>query len=238
MSLRNYVAVVPARKGSKGIINKNILDFCGMPLLVHSLLHAASSKLLASYFLWTDSKDYFNLANKFCDLQDVGFRVDHVNDLATDEMFLNDFIGRFSEKYCYVPDAIVLLRPTSPLRSTDLIDHCIQKFDENWDFFDSLRTVSICTKTPYKMWFDLPGPNKTLLGEPLSHFLGGLKDAHSMPRQLLRKVYAQNGVLDIIKVSTLRDLRSSAGNRVMLYDSGPDQLDIDSIDDIKVLNIP
>ena len=42
--MRNYIAVVPARSGSKGVADKNIQSFRGQPLLVHSLRHGKEAK--------------------------------------------------------------------------------------------------------------------------------------------------------------------------------------------------
>jgi CMP-N-acetylneuraminic acid synthetase len=159
-------------------------------------------------------------------------REDFVDDFDTDEMFLNDFINRITQ-FNINCDAIVLLRPTSPIRDEGLIDQCIQEFEKNWQYYDSLRTVSISNKTPYKMWFALHGPNSTKFGEPICKMIGGVGDAHSMPRQILREAYVQNGLVDIIKVDVLRRLKSSSGSRVLLYETKDKWVDIDNMSDLE-----
>lgn len=230
--MRNYIAVVPARSGSKGVTDKNIQNFRGLPLLVHSLVHGKQAQHVRDVYLWTDSADYMKIAKAHVGIPDIRLRTAYIDDYATDYQFLNDLLDEL--KFLAVPvDAIVLLRPTTPIRAATLIDACIAKFEEVWDFYDSLRTVCVADKTPYKMWFADSGPQGSLVGRPLANLLGGIADSHSMPRQALPLVYTQNGAVDIIKVETIVSKRSSAGDRICLYAMDEDMIDIDSASDIE-----
>jgi len=222
--------VVPARSGSKGLPDKNIRNLGGEPLLCHSVRHGIQSSLLSGLVLWTDSQQYLEKVAHFSGLLDVGLRTKHVDDYATDAGFLIDLDSRLAVLNIEF-DAFVLLRPTSSVRPEGLIDECINEICRNWDFYDSLRTVSIADKTPFKMWFGDDGPNNTIVGRPLSHLLGGIRDAHSMPRQVLPEVFVQNGMVDIIKRDVLNRLRSSAGDRVLLHLTRNDAIDIDTFKD-------
>lgn len=232
--MRKFIGVIPARSGSTGLQDKNIRFLGGEPLLCHSVRHGLKSLLLSKLILWTDSQQYLEKAGRFSGLLDVGLRTRYVDDYATDADFLIDLDSRLALKNVDF-DAFVLLRPTSPIRPDSLIDECIDVFCQNWDFYDSLRTVSVADKTPFKMWFGDGGPNSTIIGRPLSHSLGGIRDAHSMPRQVLPEVFVQNGLVDIIKRDVLHRLRSSAGDRVLLHLTHTDVIDIDSLKDFNKL---
>ena len=230
--MHTYTAVIPARSGSKGIKNKNIMAYENQPLIVHSLRHALSSKLLDDYFLWTDSSDYFEIANKYLELKDIGLRQKYIDDDATDLMYLKDFLLRMNKLNLNIPDAIVLLRPTSPDRPKNLIDECIEEFDKSWENYDSLKTVSKTKKTPYKMWFSNKEDDGFHYGKPLAEYLPGEDFFHSMPRQLLPDTFEHNGLIDIIKVDTIEKLNCVAGAKVLLKEVKGKWKDIDSIEDI------
>lgn len=230
--MKKFISVVPARSGSKGLKNKNIVDFKGKPLLVHSLDHAKKSKYSKNFFLWTDSKLYFDIASKYHNLVDIGLREKYIDDHSTDTDFLTDLCDRLF-KHNIDFDAFVLLRPTTPIRNKNIIDDCIIAFNKHWEFFDSLRTISISDKTPFKMWFKRNGPGESHIGEPLSNLLGNIKEAHSMPRQLLPTTYTQNCIVDIIKKETILKKKSSCGSRVYLYETDDILLDIDNYNDLK-----
>lgn len=232
--MKKFIGVVPARSGSKGLPDKNIRILRGEPLLAHTVRDGFQSTLLSDMILWTDSQHYLEKVTYFCDLLNVGLRTKYIDDNATDADFLIDLDSRLSAINIDY-DAFVLLRPTSPIRPDGLIDECIKIFCKNWDLYDSLRTVSIVDKTPFKMWFGDDGPNNTIVGRPLSDLIGGMRDAHSMPRQLLPEVFVQNGLVDIIKKDILIRYRSSAGNKVLLHCTNTDVIDIDSLKDFKKL---
>ena len=52
---KNIICIIPARGGSKGIPNKNIINFMGKPLLVHSINYAKKSKLISNVYVSTDN---------------------------------------------------------------------------------------------------------------------------------------------------------------------------------------
>lgn len=230
--IRKYFAIIPARSGSKGIKDKNIIPFNGLPLLCHSLKAAAESSLLSGYCLWTDSPEYKRLAAQHCKLGvDFGLRTQFIDDHALDWQHMLDLSARLEMRKIEC-DALVLVRPTSPNRPSDLIDKCIMEFDKSWDHYDSLRTVSPAPETPFKMWFEYEDKNGRRVGDPISTYLTDKQDAHSMPRQLLREVWWQNAAIDIVKLSVIKN-KSSAGNRVLLFKMGDNVLDIDTLKDLE-----
>ena len=231
---RKFIGVIPARSGSKGIKNKNILNFKGKPLILTSIEQAINSHFIDDVVLWTDSEEYLSIASEF-KLFDVGLRTKYVDDSSVDWQFLLD-LDKKLEKLDKFYDAYVLLRPTTPIREKKIIDKCIQYFVKYWDQYDSLRTVSKVDKTPYKMWFCENQRNGSVKGNPLCTYLTDDKEAHSLPRQALQEVWVQNCQVDIIKRDTIIK-KSSAGSNILLYKCNTELVDIDNIEDFKNLGV-
>ena len=53
---RNIIVIIPARGGSKGLPNKNIINFIGKPLLAHSIDYAKTSNLISNIYVSTDDE--------------------------------------------------------------------------------------------------------------------------------------------------------------------------------------
>ncbi|HVU37555.1 MAG TPA: hypothetical protein VHC95_04425, partial [Opitutales bacterium] len=110
----------------------------------------------------------------------------------------------------YTPELLVHLRPTGPVRRVELIDEAIRRMEAD-PTADALRAVSVPALTPYKMWRMEAGYLKPLLSVP------GVKEPHSMARQMLPEVYWQNGYVDIIRARTVLEKNSMAGDVVLPF---------------------
>ena len=129
----NFLGVIPARGGSKGISRKNLVEICGYPLIHWSIRAAQESNLLSDFLISTEDPEIAELARGY------GAKVlDRPGELASDSattlQVLQDLLGRVN---C---DALVLLQPTSPVRHNRLIDDCIRAFEA--EPIDSLATGS------------------------------------------------------------------------------------------------
>lgn len=131
----NFLGIIPARGGSKGIPGKNIKMIAGKPLIEWTIKHAKASRLLTRFLVSTDSNEIAMVARKTG--AECLMRPAH---LAEDFTPTIDVLKHIVEKYpC---DAIVLLQPTSPIRNLGRIDECIQVYVNGG--FDSLVTGFIC----------------------------------------------------------------------------------------------
>ncbi len=111
------LAIIPARGGSKGLKNKNILPLLGHPLIAYSIKASLDSKRINRVIVSTDSKEIAVVAKQYG--AEVPFMrpAEIAQDMSTDmEMFLHA-LGWLKKNEDYVPDIIVHLRPTSPVRS-------------------------------------------------------------------------------------------------------------------------
>jgi len=119
------LAVIPARGGSKGVAGKNLRLLAGEPLLVHTLRAAQAARLLDTLVVSTDDPAIAAVA------RDAGAEVvDRPAALATDtartEPTLLHAVDTLVAAGQAEPEWVVTLEPTSPLRSPELIDRCIE----------------------------------------------------------------------------------------------------------------
>tara|TARA_B110000027_G_scaffold130143_1_gene152553 strand:- start:869 stop:1588 length:720 start_codon:yes stop_codon:yes gene_type:complete len=121
-------AIIPARSGSIGLKNKNITSFLGKPLLAHSINFAKKLKFIDKIILSTDSKKYKKIGLKYG--AEVPFlrskKASQSNSMEED--VLEDLRKKLLKNKKKLPDHILWLRPTCPLRSIKFYNKAYQKF--------------------------------------------------------------------------------------------------------------
>ena len=155
---KTFLAIIPARGGSKRLPKKNILDLAGKPLISWSIKAAIKSKYIDKVMVTTDSDEIMEVAQKYG--AEVPFkRPDY---LATDMAIRPDVIkhtidfyqNENQEKFDY----IIFLQPTSPLRNETHIDNAIEyMFEKNAD-----AIVSVCEVEHPVQWSGLLPDNKDM----------------------------------------------------------------------------
>lgn len=133
-----YIAIIPARGGSKRFPRKNIQGFLGKPLIVHSIDYAKSCELIDGVFVSTDDDEI-----KQVSLQVGACVIDRPVELASDqtstaEVLRHAVLHLIRQGVAF--DDVVLLQPTNPLRPQNLIREAIEKMEQL--HLDSLMTVS------------------------------------------------------------------------------------------------
>jgi CMP-N,N'-diacetyllegionaminic acid synthase len=124
---RKIHCLIPARGGSKGIKNKNIIEFCGSPLIYHSIDQAIGSKYIDEVFVSSDSDDILHISEN-CGAVAIKRPVELSKDDSSSESAIEHFLQTSD---C---DLLVFLQATSPLRESKDIDRAIEKFcNENYD---------------------------------------------------------------------------------------------------------
>ena len=68
-AIMNRIAIIPARSGSKGLKDKNIINLCGKPLIAYSIEAATKSGLFSRVIVSTDSERYGEIAQVYGQLQ-------------------------------------------------------------------------------------------------------------------------------------------------------------------------
>ena len=131
------IAIIPARSGSKGLKDKNIIDLCGKPLIAYSIEAALQTGAFDRVIVSTDSEHYADIAREYG--AEVMMRGEKLSDdKATTFMVLEDILkNRLTESIDY----FVLLQPTSPLRNFKHIKEAITKFESKYNDFDFLVSM-------------------------------------------------------------------------------------------------
>ena len=221
------VAVIPARGGSKTMPRKNIAPFLGKPLIYWSIIAALRSHQVTRVIVSTDDEEIAQIAAMHG--AEVPFRqpMKFAENLLVDFPVIQHALDVLRETEGYLPDDVVQLRPTSPLRPVGLIDEGISKLRKTPDA-DSLRVVCSPFNNPYKMW--------RVVGDFMEPLIdSGIPEQVNQPRQSLPPVYWQIGTLDVIRLSTIIDKQSLIGDRVLPMIIDP-SLAVD-IDDEKSLAV-
>ena len=219
------IALIGARSGSS-LKDKNIKTYNGKPLLIHSIEQAEESKLISEVYVSTNSKNYARIVEKYTDANIVIRPIEISGDYSTDYEYFKHFIDQLKKDS--IPDLIVQLRPTYPNRDVNIIDKAIHYFMENSLNFDSLRSVIPLDKSAFKMY--TISLDKQL--EPFTNNNIKVSEPFNQARQLLPRTYLHNGYIDIIKTSTIIELESISGNKILPFImSESDEDDIDTIDD-------
>lgn len=144
----SIMAFIPARGGSKGIPRKNLALLAGKPLIQYTVEAAQHSKYINEIFVSSDDDQIID----FCKSMGVDVPYKRPSNLASDEApMINaifDALEWKDRKKLTVPEHIILLQPTSPLRSTRHIDEAVQKYMKV--HADSLISVHEMKEHPYE----------------------------------------------------------------------------------------
>ena len=120
MNKQKVLAIIPARGGSKRLPGKNIKLLNGKPLIAHSIEYAINSPEINRLVLSTDSEEIAKEGEKFG--AEVLMRPAHLAEDTTKTAPVLLHVVEELEKEGYIPDYIVLLQATCPVREPDLMN--------------------------------------------------------------------------------------------------------------------
>jgi N-acylneuraminate cytidylyltransferase len=210
MKKPEVLALIPARGGSKSVPRKNLLPVAGRPLIAYSIRHALACSSITRVIVSTDDAEIAEVAARYGATTPFRRPAEFASDYATDLQVFQHAIEWLAEHEAYVPELVVHLRPTGPVRETSLIERAIALMLKHPEA-DALRSVGLAEQTPYKMW-----KIEDCYLRPLIE-LAEHAEAHSMPRQKLPPVYWQNGYVDIVRPRAVIELDSMVGRVVLPF---------------------
>ena len=151
MKSYKILAIIPARGGSKGIRRKNLQKLSGKPLIVHTIIAAKKTKSINKIIVSTDDKEIEKISKN--NGAEVPFlRPKQISkDTSSTIEVIKHALKFLQENQSYVPDIIILLQPTSPLRTSQLITKTINTLKKSKA--TSVITVSKITKHPYASYW-------------------------------------------------------------------------------------
>jgi CMP-N,N'-diacetyllegionaminic acid synthase len=223
----SMVAIIPARSGSKGVPGKNISLLGGHPLIAFSIAAAKMTPGIDRVIVSTDSAEYAAIAKKYGAETPFLRPADISDDKSTDiDLFIHS-LNWFIENEKKVPEFLMHLRPTTPLRDPNIMQKAIELF-HNKQEASSLRSGHLAPESPFK-WF---------LKDELGYFKGLRDDLTpekvNLPRQSFPTVYMPDGYVDIVRSSCILNEGSLHGNHMLVFES-PYCVEVDTKDDFNYL---
>ena len=186
--LRIYT-VIPARSGSKGVPHKNLYPLQGHPLLAWSIEASLGAQLVNRTFVSTDSVEYAQIAEQYGAEAPFLRPAALAEDSSRDVEFLLHILEWWKKNNIPAPDMLLLLRPTTPLRESAVLDAAIENLKM------APHATSLCSG------FELPeSPVKNFTFGDDGMFRGFMGDSYlSLPRQECPKAYVWDGYVDILR---------------------------------------
>jgi CMP-N,N'-diacetyllegionaminic acid synthase len=209
--------LIPARKNSKRLKNKNIIKFKNKELFLWSYISAKYSKLVSTICVSTDNTKI----HKICEKKKI-FYIKRPNQLSTDKSLVKDTIMHYLKAFKKEnrPEIIVLLQPTSPLRERNLIDNGVKKL------LSSKKASALVELCPLKLSY-----GKIIKNFWKSNFKEGAR------KQDISPLYIPSGRLFIYKVNE-HFLKKKKINFTYLVQNYNKNVNIDTFEDlIRLKNI-
>ena len=207
---KEVLVLIPARGGSKGIPRKNIRDFAGSPLISYSIAAGLQAETVTRVIVSTDDEEIAAVARQ-CGAETPFLRpAEFAQDRTLDLPVFEHALAWLKKNENYVPDAVVQLRPTSPVRPKSCVDEAVQTLFDHPDA-DSVRGVVPAGQNPHKMWriHEKSGRMQNLLD------VSGVDEPYNAPRQALPPVYWQTGHIDTIRTETILEKHSMSGSVIL-----------------------
>lgn len=218
----NVMAIVLARGGSKGIPHKNLMNFCGKPLLQWTLEQLSCSFLVRNTYVSSDDPDILSLAWR------MGAEViERPDSLCTDEATSESgWLHALELATEYEPvDMILAPQPTSPIRRSGTFDDAIRYArDHHYDsLFSASPAKDLC------LWYNAADQMKCISYDPLST---------NRRRQTMPEMWVENGSFYLFAPETLTRRGVRFGENPGIYRMLPwEMFEIDEPDDIPMCEV-
>lgn len=218
-------AIIPARVGSKGVINKNIRPLCGHPLIAHTIAVCKLSGEIQRTVVTTDSEKYAEISKVYG--AEIPFLrpAEYAADSAQDIEFMKHAIMWFAENEDRLPEYWVHMRTTCPIRRVTLVDEAIEKIKL---YPEASSLLSVCIPD------DVLSPYKWMIrdGEYLKSIFFENNDDANRPRQTYPTAYSRSIYVDIYKSKNIIDNEVLFGSCIIPFET-KETIDIDTARDLE-----
>jgi len=218
--MANVVAIILARGGSKGIPRKNIIDFCGKPLVVWTIEQLQQTRGIGSIWVSSDSEEILSISRN-CGVETICRPAEISGDFATSESgwlhalrIMENKVGRI--------DIILAPQVTSPLREASDIERGLRDFREQK--CDSMFSCSVVKD----LFFWERTSNEMLKSINYNY-------QNRKRRQDVSKQYIENGSFYLFKPEILRKYNNRLGGKIGMAEMDFWKMfEIDSMEDLRI----
>lgn len=227
--MESFLCIIPARGGSKGLPKKNVKTLIDKPLIAWTIEAALKSKYVDKVVVSTDDSQIAKISNEYG--AEVIIRpMELASDTASTMDVIIHTLESLEDNKNYIPDYVVLLQCTSPLRNEEHINEAIEKILEGKNEVESLIAV---TKEVHPPWW-LRNINNV-------GYLERYFDYDSMKnirRQDFQELYRPNGAIYIARIDTINENRSFQTDKTIPYIMDDiSSIDIDTMIDFELAEI-
>jgi len=204
---KHILAIIPARGGSKGITRKNIKDLAGKPLIAWTIETALKTACLERIIVSTDDEEIAKIAKAYGSEVPFSRPKEFAHDDTTDMPVYEHTLTWLGENEGYIPDIIVWLRPTAPLRTSEDIEKAVDILVESKA--DWVRSVCEAEHHPYWMY--------RLVNGKMESFIEGIDIRSYIRRQLMPPAYRVNGTVDVTWRETILEKKILYSGNMQAY---------------------
>jgi len=184
------IAIIPAREGSKGVPGKNTYQISGKPLITYTIEAALKSELLNCVVVSSDDLNVCKLVKEYKQAIFHNRPVEIANDISPITETIAAVLKQFDPDNC-VYDAVMLLQPTSPIRTCKQIDDAIQLFTDHPEVNSLISVCAMDDVHPARMYWKEDSSLSPILA-----------DFEQTRRQDIPKAYYRNGSIYITRISS------------------------------------
>jgi CMP-N,N'-diacetyllegionaminic acid synthase len=224
--LKQCIAIIPARSGSKGVPGKNVVLLGVHPMFTYSI---AAAKLagIERVIVSTDSEEYAAVARQYGAETPFLRPAEISTDRSTDFEFMRHAMEWMVQQENSVPEYWLHLKPPTPLREPQIIKNALELIQLHPEA-SSLRSGHEVPESPFK-WF---------LKDDEGFFKGLREDLTpekvNLPRQTFPNMYNPNGYVDIVRSSHVLHNTTLHGEKMLVFES-PQCTEIDTQEDFEYL---
>lgn len=220
---KTFLAIIPARGGSKRLPRKNVLDLAGKPLIAWTIGAALKSRYIDEVLVTSDDNEILEVSQK------LGANIiERPSELASDTATTFDAIQHAIENTKKTYNYVILLQATSPLRHSEHINEAIELLEKE----NANAIISVCEMEHSPLWSNtLPEDGK------MTNFLR--EDIQNKRSQDLEVYYQLNGAIYICRTNNLlKESTFFIKDRIYAYKMNrEDSIDIDIKIDFQIASL-
>jgi CMP-N-acetylneuraminic acid synthetase len=219
---KKLIAIIPVRKKSQGIKNKNLIKIGGKTLLERTIITAKKNKFIDEVIVTTDCVKMQSIAKK----HNVSAKTLRPEYLSNSKALTIDVIKYLIKTHSIKNSYILLLQVTSPMRSIQLTNKFLSTFNQNKKSTSAVSVTLLDSNHPYKIQRIKNGWLQSLMGFE-----------SMVPRQYLPRCYYLNGMFYLTDSDSILKLNSFFSKRTLpFFIKKKQSINLDSENDIIMLN--